>query len=102
MLGLLYVTLKHGFPLALTEKGLDAIGRRIANMTIGELEAMLDLQNIDPFIVVQLMKDLRALYRTFVSVITLIRSLLYLHEVCQPAVIHTIALHSKCTRVQRA
>ncbi|XP_033637723.1 uncharacterized protein LOC117298529 [Asterias rubens] len=51
----------------LTLKGLDALGNRIANMTIGELEAMLDLQNIDPFTVVQLMKDLRSLYRTFVS-----------------------------------
>ncbi|XP_071798137.1 uncharacterized protein [Asterias amurensis] len=51
----------------MTLKGLDALGNRIANMTIGELEAMLDLQNIDPFTVVQLMKDLRALYRTFVS-----------------------------------
>ncbi len=48
-------------------KGLDALGNRIANMTIGELEAMLDLQNIDPLTVVQLMKDLRSLYRTFVS-----------------------------------
>ncbi|XP_022102001.1 uncharacterized protein LOC110985344 [Acanthaster planci] len=51
----------------LTQKGLDALGRRIANMTIGELEAMLDLQNIDPFTVVQLMKDLRSLFRTFVE-----------------------------------
>ena len=50
-------------------KGLDALGNRIANMTIGELEAMLDLQNIDLFTVVQLMKDLRSLYRTFVSVL---------------------------------
>ncbi|XP_022103294.1 uncharacterized protein LOC110986022 [Acanthaster planci] len=51
----------------LTQKGLDALGQRIANMTIGELEAMLDLQNIDPFTVVQLMKDLRALFRTFIE-----------------------------------
>ncbi|XP_033637389.1 uncharacterized protein LOC117298318 isoform X2 [Asterias rubens] len=51
----------------LTLKGLDALGNRIANMTIGELEAMLDLQNIDLFTVVQLMKDLRSLYRTFIS-----------------------------------
>ncbi|XP_038050728.1 uncharacterized protein LOC119723897 [Patiria miniata] len=49
----------------LTLKGLDALEKRIANMTIGELEAMLDLQNIDPIVVVQLMKDLRSLYRTF-------------------------------------
>lgn len=51
-------------------KGLDALGNRIANMTIGELEAMLDLQNIDPFTVVQLMKDLRSLFRTFVSIVS--------------------------------
>ncbi|XP_022100338.1 uncharacterized protein LOC110984441 [Acanthaster planci] len=36
-------------------------------MTIGELEALLDLQNIDPVTMVQLMKDLRALYRTFME-----------------------------------
>ena len=50
-----------------TVKGLTALGQRIANMTIGELEAMLDLQNLDPIAILQLMKDLRALYRTFVS-----------------------------------
>ncbi len=36
-------------------------------MTIGELEAMLDLQNIDPFTVVKLLEDLRFFFRTFVS-----------------------------------
>ncbi|XP_038062441.1 uncharacterized protein LOC119732930 [Patiria miniata] len=51
----------------LTQKGLDALGGRIANMTIGELEAMLDLQNIDPLTLVQLMKELRVLYRTFIE-----------------------------------
>ncbi|XP_038050876.1 uncharacterized protein LOC119724026 [Patiria miniata] len=51
----------------LTQKGLDALDRHIANMSIGELEAMLDLQNIDPFTVGQLMKELRAVFRTFID-----------------------------------
>ncbi|XP_072033446.1 LOW QUALITY PROTEIN: uncharacterized protein [Amphiura filiformis] len=51
----------------ITEKGADALTRQIANMTIGELEAMLDLQNIDPLKALEVMREFRKLFRVLIE-----------------------------------
>ena len=37
-------------------------------MTIGELEAMLDFQNIDPLKAIEVMREFRKLFRVMVSI----------------------------------
>ncbi len=54
--------------ILITDKGADALNTKIANMTIGELEAMLDLQNVDPVLAFNLLKDMKQLFAVIVSV----------------------------------
>ena len=42
--------------------------RQIADMTIGELEAMLDLQNVDPLKALEIIKEFRVLFRVLVRI----------------------------------
>lgn len=50
----------------LSQEGVRLLGRKLACMTIGDLEAMLDTRNVDPFEVAQLMKDLMDLAKALV------------------------------------
>ena len=51
----------------LSDEGVRLLGKKLANMTIGDVESMLDTKNIDPFLVAQLMLDLRDLMKALVS-----------------------------------
>ncbi|KAK3612527.1 hypothetical protein CHS0354_024500 [Potamilus streckersoni] len=55
----------------LTGAGAKLLGNQLANMTIGELESMLEMNKIDPLKVIQLGKELRdlakALYSEFIQ-----------------------------------
>jgi len=45
----------------LSQEGAKLLGRKLACMTIGDLESLMDTKNVDPLLVFQLMKDLREL-----------------------------------------
>lgn len=51
----------------LSELGAKLLGDKLANMTIGDIESLLDMKNIDPILVAQLMKDMRDLAKALVS-----------------------------------
>ncbi|KAK3609657.1 hypothetical protein CHS0354_035942 [Potamilus streckersoni] len=55
----------------LSKEGLKLLGAKLANMTIGDLEAVLNKESVDPFLLVELAKDLRdlgkALYSEFIE-----------------------------------
>ncbi|CAG2251012.1 unnamed protein product [Mytilus edulis] len=55
----------------LSEVGAKLLGEKLANMTVGDIETLMDFKNVDPILVAQLMKDLRdlakALYSEFLS-----------------------------------
>ncbi|VDH98959.1 Hypothetical predicted protein [Mytilus galloprovincialis] len=55
----------------LSEVGAKLLGEKLANMTVGDIETLMDFKNIDPILVAQLMKDLRdlakALYSEFLT-----------------------------------
>lgn len=51
----------------LSNAGVDLLGEKLANMTIGDIKAMLDLRNLDPVVVVQLFGQLKELARALVS-----------------------------------
>ncbi|XP_064646638.1 uncharacterized protein LOC135499666 isoform X2 [Lineus longissimus] len=46
----------------LTNAGVDLLGAQLASMTIGEIAAMIDMQNLDPVIVFKLLQDIRKLF----------------------------------------
>lgn len=52
----------------LSQEGAKLLGAKLANMTIGDLESMLDTKNIDPFLVVKLMNELKDLAKALVSI----------------------------------
>ena len=51
----------------LTGKGAKALALKIANMTIGELQAYVMSEGVDPVLAVQLMKDMKDLLYSLVS-----------------------------------
>ena len=66
----------------LSPAGVKMLGAKLANMTIGDLEAMLDMQNLDPVLVVQLMKNLKDLLRALASLTIFVGSSPF-HFICQ-------------------
>lgn len=55
----------------LTGEGTKALGLKIANMTIGELQAYVMSEGIDPELALELMKDMKNLVSTLVSSLSL-------------------------------
>ena len=55
----------------LSKEGVRLLGKKLACMTIGDLEALLDLKNIDPIKVAELMKNIGDLAKALVSFILL-------------------------------
>ena len=53
----------------LTEVGAKLLGEKLANMTIGDIESLLDFKDIDPILVAQLMKDMRDLANALVCLL---------------------------------
>ena len=53
----------------LSKEGVRLLGKKLACMTIGDLEALLDLKNIDPIKVAELMKNIGDLAKALVSFI---------------------------------
>ena len=51
----------------LTEEGVRLLGQKLACMTIGDLEALMDMKNIDPLLVAELFKEMRDLFIALVS-----------------------------------
>jgi hypothetical protein len=51
----------------LTKAGVELLGAQLAGMTIGEITAMIDSQNLDPVIVFKLIKDIKKLFEALVS-----------------------------------
>lgn len=53
----------------LSEVGAKLLGEKLANMTIGDIESLLDFKDIDPILVAQLMKDMRDLANALVCLL---------------------------------
>ena len=53
----------------LSEVGAKLLGEKLANMTIGDIETLLDFKDIDPILVAQLMKDMRDLAKALVCLL---------------------------------
>ncbi|XP_076085326.1 uncharacterized protein LOC143056125 [Mytilus galloprovincialis] len=51
----------------LSEVGAKLLGEKLANMTVGDIETLMDFKNVDPILVAQLMKDLRDLAKALLS-----------------------------------
>ena len=51
----------------LTGKGAEALALKLANMTIGELQAYIMSEGVDPVLAIQLMKDMKDLLYSLVS-----------------------------------
>ncbi|VDI73733.1 Hypothetical predicted protein, partial [Mytilus galloprovincialis] len=51
----------------LTSHGVKLLGQKLAKMTIGDIENLLDVKNVDPVEVVKLMDELRDLHRALLS-----------------------------------
>lgn len=51
----------------LSKEGTRLLGKKLACMTIGDLESLLDLKNIDPVKVAELMKNIGDLAKALVS-----------------------------------
>ncbi|KAK3101936.1 hypothetical protein FSP39_007496 [Pinctada imbricata] len=51
----------------LSQEGVKLLGKKLANMTIGDIESMMDMKNIDPFLVAQLADDLKDLAKALYS-----------------------------------
>lgn len=52
----------------LNKAGVDLLGAQLAGMTIGEITAMIDSQNLDPVIVLQLLNDIKQLFVAVVGI----------------------------------
>lgn len=52
----------------LTEAGVRLLGAQLANMTIGDIEAMLQTNKIDPLVIMQLQNDFIDLAKALVCV----------------------------------
>lgn len=53
----------------LSQEGTRLLGKKLACMTIGDLEALLDLKNIDPVKVAELMKNIGDLAKALVRIL---------------------------------
>lgn len=53
----------------LSQEGTKLLGKKLACMTIGDLEALLDLKNIDPVKVAELMKNIGDLAKALVRIL---------------------------------
>ncbi|XP_064643636.1 uncharacterized protein LOC135497734 [Lineus longissimus] len=66
----------------LTNAGIELLGAQLANMTIGDISALLDMQNLDPVVVFNLMKDMwklfEAIYNDLIDTFTSGKMLEYL------------------------
>ncbi|VDI67222.1 Hypothetical predicted protein [Mytilus galloprovincialis] len=51
----------------LTNEGVKLLGQKLANMTIGDIENLLDVKNVDPVEIIKLMDQLRDLFRALTS-----------------------------------
>jgi hypothetical protein len=51
----------------LSNAGVEMLGKKLANMTIGDIQAMLDMKNLDPVVVVKLLGQLKDLAKALVS-----------------------------------
>ncbi|VDI49869.1 Hypothetical predicted protein [Mytilus galloprovincialis] len=51
----------------LTNEGVKLLGQKLANMTIGDIENLLDVKNVDPVEIIKLMDQLRDLFRALIS-----------------------------------
>ncbi|XP_063408925.1 uncharacterized protein LOC134692405 [Mytilus trossulus] len=51
----------------LTNAGVKLLGQKLANMTIGDIENLLDVKNVDPVEIIKLMDQLRDLFRALTS-----------------------------------
>lgn len=60
----------------LSNAGVEMLGKKLANMTIGDIQAMLDMKNLDPVVVVKLLGQLKDLAKALVSneYITVVKS----------------------------
>lgn len=53
----------------LTNEGVRLLGQKLANMTIGHMENLLDIKNVDPIEVLKLIDQLRDLFKALVRFI---------------------------------
>ena len=51
----------------LSNAGVEMLGKKLANMTIGDIQSMLDMKNLDPVVVVKLLGQLKDLAKALVS-----------------------------------
>jgi len=54
----------------LSNAGVELLGQKLAGMTIGDIKAMLDLKNLDPVVVAELLVQIKDLAKALVSVLT--------------------------------
>ena len=54
----------------LSNAGVELLGQKLAGMTIGDIIAMLDLKNLDPVVVAELLVQIKDLAKALVSVLT--------------------------------
>lgn len=52
----------------LSNAGVELLGQKLANMTIGDIKAMLDLKNMDPLVVAKLIGQIKDLAIALVSI----------------------------------
>ena len=53
----------------LSKEGTKLLGEQLAAMSVGDLEAMLESNKVDPFLVQQLVKDVMELARAIVGLL---------------------------------
>ena len=53
----------------LSKAGVDLLGQKLANMTIGDIKSMLDLKNMDPIVVAELIGQIKDLAKALVSIL---------------------------------
>jgi hypothetical protein len=51
----------------LSNSGVEMLGKKLANMAIGDIQAMLDMKNLDPVVGVKLLGQLKDLSKGLVS-----------------------------------
>jgi len=54
----------------LSNAGVKSLGQKLAGMTIGDIKSMLDLKNMDPVVVAELLVQIKDLAKALVSVLT--------------------------------
>lgn len=66
----------------LSKEGTRLLGKKLACMTIGDLESLLDLKNIDPVKVAELMKNIGDLAKALVSLCKSISKISIVFSTC--------------------